>query len=263
MTAEEALAFVREHGVVLVSAKGTAPRLTEAIIGEPIKGSWWAHAQSHHIYAILEAVAASGQILVCRLVNGKITLVHRRLWPSLVRLAKHFRPEQLAQVREEHAPSGRHVSRAIPFPQWVPPEVAEQAKTIGEQEALAAFGAWLPAAKRVGPEKSGVGPISLVEQLRAAVSGLPGVEQGPSRFGSHRNQAWSVAGREFAHLHAGDLLDLRLPRSIQANLRSDPRAHFRKSVSDWLEFEFHTPADVAYLARLAREAWAAARKPRK
>jgi hypothetical protein len=143
-TADEALAFIREHGVVLASAKGTAPRLTEAIIGEPIKGSWWAHAQSHHIYAVLEAVTASEQVLVCRLINGKITLVHRRLWPSLVRLASRFAPEQLSQVREEHTPSGRHISREVAFPQWVPPSVVEQATTMSEQEALAAFGAWVP-----------------------------------------------------------------------------------------------------------------------
>jgi len=36
MTATEAIAFVRQHGVVLVSAKGGVPRLTEAIAGEPI-----------------------------------------------------------------------------------------------------------------------------------------------------------------------------------------------------------------------------------
>jgi hypothetical protein len=142
-TAEEALAFVREHGVVLVSAKGAAPRLTEAIIGEPIKGSWWAHAQSHRIYTILEAVTESEQVLVCRLINGKITLVHRRLWPSLVRLANRFAPEQLAQVREEHTPSGRHVGREVAFPQWVPASVAEQASTMSELEALAAFGSWV------------------------------------------------------------------------------------------------------------------------
>ena len=139
-TPEEALAFVREHGVVLASAKGAAPRLTEAIIGEPIKGSWWAHSQSHHIYAILKAVTESEQVLVCRLINGKITLVHRRLWPSLVRLANRFAPEQLAQVREEHTTSGRHVSHEVPFPQWVPPEVSKQARKIGEKKALAAFG---------------------------------------------------------------------------------------------------------------------------
>ena len=143
-TAEQALAFVREHGVVLASAKGSAPRLTEAIIGEPIKGSWWAHSQSHHIYAILEAVTESEQVLVCRLIDGKITLVHQRLWPSLVRLAGRFAPGQLAQIREQHTPSGRHAKLEIPYPQWVPPHVTEQARTISEQEALAAFGPWVP-----------------------------------------------------------------------------------------------------------------------
>jgi hypothetical protein len=132
-TASAALAFVREQGVVLGSAKGTAPRLTEAIIGELINGSWRAHPLSHHIYAILQAVTGSEQVLV-----------HRRLWPSLVRLAERFAPEQLAQVREEHTSSGRHASREVPFPQWVPPDVTDQAKKIGEQEALAVFRAWLP-----------------------------------------------------------------------------------------------------------------------
>src|SRR5438094_9340711 len=100
-TAEQALAFVRKHGVVLASAKGSVPRLTEAIIGEPIKGSWWAHPRSHEIYAILEAVTKSDQVLVCRLIGGKISLVHRRLRPSLVCLASRFAPEQLARIRGE------------------------------------------------------------------------------------------------------------------------------------------------------------------
>jgi hypothetical protein len=147
-TAEEALAFIRQHGVVLASAKGTAPRLTEAIVGENIKGSWWGHPQSHQIYSILGAVTDSDQVLVCRLIDGKITLVHRRLWPSLVRLAKRFAPEQLAQVREEHTRSGRHASRVVPFPQWVPSDVSAQANTIDEQQALSVFRAWVPRPKR-------------------------------------------------------------------------------------------------------------------
>jgi len=103
--------------------------------------------------------------------------------------------------------------------------------------------------------------MSALALLHAALSGLPGVEQGVTRFGSRRNAAWSVAGREFAHLHADDLLDLRLPRSVQSGLRADPRAHFRKGASEWLEFEFHTEADATQLAALARQAWAAASKP--
>ena len=101
--------------------------------------------------------------------------------------------------------------------------------------------------------------MSPVEELSAVLSSLPDVEQSASRFGSRRNPAWSVAGREFAHLHAEDLIDLRLPRAVQANLRTDAKAHFRKGASDWVEFEFHTKDDVAHLALLSREAWAAAK----
>jgi hypothetical protein len=102
--------------------------------------------------------------------------------------------------------------------------------------------------------------MSPLEQLRAALAGLPEVTQHPSRFGANTRPAWSVAGREFAHLHADDRLDVRLPRRLQAGCRDDPRAHFRKAPSPWLEFEFHNSEDVAHLLALAREAWAAARR---
>ena len=142
MTAAEGLSFVEEHGVVLVSAKGPVPALTEAIAGETIKGSWWGHPKSHQIFAILEAVTESEDVLVCRLVKGKITLVHRRLWPALVRLAARFSPDQIAKVRQEHTASGRHVNQEVPFPRWVPAEVMKQASSISEAEAIAALGDW-------------------------------------------------------------------------------------------------------------------------
>jgi len=142
MTAAEALVFIEQHGVVLASAKGPVPRLTEAIAGEPIKGSWWGHPKGQQIFLILEAVTESEAVLVCRLVKGKITLVHRRLWPALVRLAKSFSPDQIAQVEQEHTSSGRHVSKEIPFPRWVPSEVIKQAKSMTEAEAIAALGEW-------------------------------------------------------------------------------------------------------------------------
>jgi hypothetical protein len=72
MTPAEAIAFVEKHGVVLMSAKGSVPRLTEAIINEPIKGSWWGHPRSHEIFAVLQTVADSSDVLVCRLIDGKV-----------------------------------------------------------------------------------------------------------------------------------------------------------------------------------------------
>lgn len=142
-TAEEALAFVRTHGIVLVSARGPVPRMTEAIAGEPIKGSWWGHPAGKRIFAMLEVVTGSADVLVCRLVDGKLTLVHRRLWPLLASLAGRFAPERIAQVRQEHTASGRHVNTDIPYPDWVPEEVLRAARSADADEAHKLFGSWL------------------------------------------------------------------------------------------------------------------------
>ena len=136
----EALSFVRRHGVALVSAKGPIPRLTEVIAGEPIKGSWWAHRHGRQIFAVLRKLGESPELLVCRLVNGHLTLVHRRLWPALVRVASRFEPEQLAQIHEQHTASGRHVNQVIAYPIWVPPEVADAAASLTEPMAIELLG---------------------------------------------------------------------------------------------------------------------------
>ncbi len=137
MNADAAMSFVRQHGMVLVSAKGAVPRLTEAIAGEPIKGSWWAHPKSHQIFAILQKLGDSPDILVCRFLGGRVTYIHRRLWPAVVKLAGQFHPDQLAQVRDEHTPSGKHINHIIEYPKWVPPEILEEAKLLTKQEASA------------------------------------------------------------------------------------------------------------------------------
>lgn len=99
--------------------------------------------------------------------------------------------------------------------------------------------------------------MSLIESLIFALRALPGVEQKPSRFGKAGRLAWWINGREFAHLHADDLLDLRLPAQVQRRLRNHPGAHFRSARSEWLEFEFHSEEEVVELVRLALEAMTA------
>ena len=80
--AVDALAFVEQHGIVLVSGQGAVPLLSEAVVGEPIRGSWWAHPRGKAIFDALRILSASPDVLFCKLVDGKQTLVHRRLWPS-------------------------------------------------------------------------------------------------------------------------------------------------------------------------------------
>ena len=149
-TADDALAFIEQHGMVLVSAKGAAPRLVDAIAGETVRGSWWGHPRGREIFQVLSAVQDAEQVLACRLLEGKVTLVHRRLWPALVRLAGRFAPEQLARVEEEHTAKGHHATRATPFPDWVPADVRREAAALSEAEAQALLGAWAPPAAECG-----------------------------------------------------------------------------------------------------------------
>ena len=70
------------------------------------------------------------------LVDGKVTFVHRRLWPAVVRMAEHFPTQRLAQVHEEHTVAGHHVTRDVPFPDWVTAEVVNEARKLDERQAL-------------------------------------------------------------------------------------------------------------------------------
>jgi hypothetical protein len=67
-----------------------------------IQGSWWSHPADHDIYAGIMAVRASSEVLTTRLVNPKITLVHRGLWPALVCVADDLSGGQLAALQEDH-----------------------------------------------------------------------------------------------------------------------------------------------------------------
>jgi hypothetical protein len=118
----EPLEWVREQGIVLQSARGPVPNLAEYVAGEPIRGSWWGHAAGHEIFAVLSRVLNSPDVITTRLVNGKVRLIHRRLWPALLRIADRFPKERLAAVDEEHTASGAHRTIEIPFPEWALPK---------------------------------------------------------------------------------------------------------------------------------------------
>ena len=142
--------FVEQHGVVLEGGRGPRPTLAEAVAGEPVPGSWWGHKQGRAIFRATCTVRDCDQILVCRLVGGKITYVHRRLWPAIVRLANSLDKKTLAAIREEHTPSGAHRVRTFAFPRWVPPEVRQAAGNLSEEEAHHQLGDWIKLCLRKG-----------------------------------------------------------------------------------------------------------------
>jgi hypothetical protein len=137
---------VDERGIVLESARGPVPSLAEAIAGQPVNGSWWSHARAGEIFRLTRALRECDAVLVCRLVGARITFVHRRLWPALVRAGDRFPPRNLARLSERHGASGAHVLDEIPFPDWVPSDVAIQASLLGQDAAWTTIRSCAPGA---------------------------------------------------------------------------------------------------------------------
>ena len=132
----EPAAALADWGMLLESARGPIPNVAELVAGEPISGSWWAHPAGHAIFAVINELADSADVVRLRLINGKITLVHRRLWPALVRLRDRLSDAQLAATTNEHTARGAHRAVSIPFAEWLPDDVVAAAANMSDADAI-------------------------------------------------------------------------------------------------------------------------------
>jgi hypothetical protein len=143
-TPRAATELIRRHGIVLERARGAVPSLVEAIVGAPVRGSWWAHPEGRVIFQLLATVHDCPDVLRCRLIDDKITYAHRRVWPALVRLGGRIGARRLDRHDQEHTASGAHRTVTTRFPRWVPPDVAREATGLSEEEALAVLAPFVP-----------------------------------------------------------------------------------------------------------------------
>jgi hypothetical protein len=72
--------LVQERGVL------TERALIDAVAGGPVRGSWWGHPAGKAIFRALATLREDKDVFLCKLLDGKQTYVHRRLWPALLRL---------------------------------------------------------------------------------------------------------------------------------------------------------------------------------
>ena len=101
-SASEVRALLVQSGMLLESARGPIVSVAELVAGEPIRGSWWGHADGHAIFNIINELADAPDVVRLRLVGDKITLVHARLWPALARLADQI-PAKAREILAEVA----------------------------------------------------------------------------------------------------------------------------------------------------------------
>jgi len=75
------------------------------VAGAPVRGSWWAHPKSHAIFRAARALGSDPDVLAIPFVAGKVTFIHRPLWPAVLAVAS----ERASWQTRRLSPGGRTV----------------------------------------------------------------------------------------------------------------------------------------------------------
>ncbi len=92
MTVDVRKAFARvfkeleTHGLLLVSGS-EIPNVRRLVTNQVLKGSWWKDPDANSIFAVNEMLEQHPDVVITKLVSGKVTFVHRSLWPQLFAVA--------------------------------------------------------------------------------------------------------------------------------------------------------------------------------
>ncbi len=70
------------------------PSVVTLVVGGSLATSWWSHPKAHLIFSVLSELSDHPDVLFTKLLYGKDTLVHRRLWPALLAVATSREPWQ-------------------------------------------------------------------------------------------------------------------------------------------------------------------------
>ncbi|MBV8087842.1 MAG: hypothetical protein JO247_23785, partial [Chloroflexi bacterium] len=87
------LAAVTEQGLLLMQDQ-RLPSVAGIVTGGPLRGSWWGHPSGTWIYHTILALEDHPDLLDTKLIDGKVTYVHRRLWPALLSVGLSREPWQ-------------------------------------------------------------------------------------------------------------------------------------------------------------------------
>ena len=82
---DRALEELERFGLLLFSDPAL-PSLVGLIVGEPLRRSWWGHPRGGVIYQAMNAIADDPRVLSTKLIAGKVTYVHPRLWTAVYAL---------------------------------------------------------------------------------------------------------------------------------------------------------------------------------
>ncbi len=142
MTPAQAIRLISRHGILLESADGPVPSLLALVRPHREKGNWWNQPGAKAFFILTRSVRASADVLVCRLIRGKITFVHRRLWPAIAHECRAIAAARLSQVKETHTSRGFHRVDSIPFERWLDSGIASKGARMSDTAARSKLAPW-------------------------------------------------------------------------------------------------------------------------
>ena len=79
---DRVFAHLEEDGFLLLS-DADLPSVSRIIAGEAVRGSWWSHNQGQTIFTVSEMLEDHRDVMIMKLISGKVTFVHRELWSRI------------------------------------------------------------------------------------------------------------------------------------------------------------------------------------
>jgi len=68
----------------LLESDPKLPSVCTLITGAPLRGSWWSHPLAQTIFQVNQKLEDHPDVLLTKLVSGKVTFVHRDLWSEVL-----------------------------------------------------------------------------------------------------------------------------------------------------------------------------------
>ena len=99
MSTDEKCVFaaLKKYGLLLLN-DSALPNLCRLAVGERVRGSWWAHPRAQEIFQVYEALEDHPDVLIMKLISGKVTYIHRTLWPQVVAVGRSREPWQMKDL---------------------------------------------------------------------------------------------------------------------------------------------------------------------
>lgn len=82
----------------LLESDPKLPSVCSLITGSALRGSWWSHPQAQTIFQVNERLEDHPDVLITKLVSGKVTFVHRNTWAEVLTIGRSRESWQLKNL---------------------------------------------------------------------------------------------------------------------------------------------------------------------